>query len=201
MRISINTNFPEVAAKLQTLGTDVGAKALASALNKTVAQAKTQMSKSIRQEFKMSAVDVRESLVVTKARAYGGQFRLEAMLQGKSKRGRSLNLIRFMEKFVSIAQGKKRKKAETLNHVFFQIKKIGGRKSLSNAFIGNKGRTVFMRTGRDRLPIKPVQTIGVPSMFNTRRINSVVIKMINDKFPTIFSHEAEHFIRRFNNGR
>lgn len=198
MKITIKHNFPDVARKIDTLGKDIAGKAIASALNKTVAQAKTAMSSEIRKEFIISADKVRDSLQVNRASARGGRFNFEASLESKSKRGRSLNIINFMEKFVTLAQAKKRKRAETLNQLFVQIKRGGGRKSLGKAFIGNKGRTVFIRTGKSRLPIKAVNTIGVPSMFNTKRVNAVVMQMIKTKFPQIFNHEAKFFTEKFN---
>lgn len=201
MKITVSHNFPDIARKIDTLGKEIAGKAIASALNKTVAQAKTAMSSEIRKEFVISADKVRESLQINRASARGGRFNLEASLESKSKRGRSLNIINFMEKFVTLAQAKKRKRAETLNQLFVQIKRGGGRKPLGKAFIGNKGRTVFVRTGKSRLPIKAVSTIGVPSMFNTKRVNSVVTGMIKNKFPEIFFHEVEFFTKRFNDGR
>jgi len=198
MQISIKTNFPDVQRLLESMNKDVANKALASALNKTVAQAKTAMSREIRAEFNMSASKVGESLQITKARAGGGRVHLEASLQSPSKRGRSLNLINFMERSVSMATARKRGKAGTLNQLFVQIKKAGGKKGLKSAFIGNKGRTVFVRTGKARLPIKALQTIDVAGMFNTKRINTKVLAMIETKFPELFVNEAKFFTDRFN---
>lgn len=198
MKITISHNFPDIARKIDTLGKEIAGKAIASALNKTVAQAKTAMSREIRNEFIISADKVRDSLQVNRASARAGRFNFEASLEAKSRRGRSLNIINFMEKYVTLAQGRKRKRAETLNQLFVQIKRGGGRKPLGKAFIGNKGRTVFIRTGKSRLPIKAVNTIGVPSMFNTKRVNAVVMKMIVTKFPEIFNHEAKFFTDKFN---
>lgn len=197
MNINIQTNFPQVKRALDQLSTDVGNRAMASALNKTVAQAKTAMSREIRAEFNISAGKVGESLRITRAVATGGRFSLSASLESSSRRGRSLNLINFMERSVSLAQARKRGKEGTLNQLFVQIKKGGGKKALGSAFIGNKGRTVFVRTGKARLPIKALQTIDIPQMFNTKRINAKVLRFINDKFPTIFVNEAKYFTDRF----
>ena len=198
MKLTITTNFPEVQRALEQLHKDVAAKATASALNKTVAQAKTAMSKEIRADFNLSAAKVNEALRINKASAKGGRFSLEASLESPRKRGRSLNLINFLEKSVTLAQGRKRGKDGTRNQLFVQIKRSGGKKPLGSAFIGNKGRTIFVRTGKSRLPIKALQTIDVASMFNTKRINAKVIAMINTKFPAIFENEAKFFTDRFN---
>lgn len=201
MKINLTHNFPEITKQLNELHADVAAKAMASAMNKTVAQAKTAMSSEIRNVFNISAAKVGEALTVNKASAAGGTLRLEASLESPSKRGRSLNLINFMEKKVTLAQAKKRTKAGTLNQLHVQIKKAGGKKALRTAFIGNKGRTIFVRTGKERLPIKALQTIDVAGMFNTKRINAKVLEMIETKFPKVFENEAKFFTDKFNNRR
>jgi len=198
MQITIKHNFPQVQRQLDNLQKDIARQATASALNKTIAQAKTAMSREIRAEFNISAAKVNESLSITRASASGGELRMEASLQSPRKRGRSLNMINFMEKSTTLAQARKRGKAGTLNQLFVQIKKQGGKKALGSAFIGNKGRTIFVREGKSRLPIKALQTIDVASMFNTKRVNAKVVQMMVDKFPTIFDHEAKFFTDRFN---
>lgn len=198
MKFDIKTNFPDVMRQLQALPADIGNRAMASALNKTVAQAKTAMSKEIRAEFNMPAAKVSAALRVNNARASGGKLRLEASLESPSQRGRSLNLINFMERSTTLAQARKRAKAGTLNQLFVQIKKAGGKKALGSAFIGNQGRTVFVRTSKSRLPIKALQTIDVAGMFNTKRVNERVLKMIEEKLPQLFANEAKFFTDRFN---
>ena len=198
MQFSIKTNFPDVQRMLTEMQKDVANKAMSSALNKTVAQAKTAMSREIRAEFNMSASKVGESLRVKNARAFSGSVHLEASLESPRNRGRSLNLINFMERSVTMAQARKRSKAGTLNQLFVQIKRAGGKKALGSAFIGNKGSTVFVRTGKARLPIKALQTVDVASMFNTKRVNAKVLAMIEAKFPELFANEAKFFTDRFN---
>jgi hypothetical protein len=186
MRLSITTNFPDVAKALQTLQADVAKQATARALNATVAQAKTAMSREIRAEFVMTAKTVNESLRISRAVASGGRFNLEASLSSISERGRrSLNLARFNA-------------LQTAKGVTFKVKRNGPRKLIPGAFLINKGKTVMIRVGKKRLPIKGLQTINVSQMFNTRRINAKVIKVIEDRFPVIFAREAKFYTDRFN---
>ena len=56
----------------------------------------------------------------------------------------------------------------------FKIRRDSGNKQITGAFIGNKGRTIFIREGKGRLPIKAVNTIDVVQMFNVKRINLAV---------------------------
>lgn len=50
----------------------------------------------------------------------------------------------------------------------FKIKRNGPRKLIPGAFLINDGKTVMIRVGKQRLPIKALQTINVAQMFNTR---------------------------------
>jgi len=196
MLIDISTNFPDVDRALKQLSEEVGRQALASALNRTVDQAKTQMQRQIAKEFNVTVGYVRQRLRVRKAFAKG-RFGLTAELIGGDGKKRSANIIAFVEKSVTLAQARKRAKDGTLRVLRVQVKR-GQVKTLRNAFIANNGRTVFQRVGRERLPIEPVRTIDVGQMFNTKRINRVVVATINAKFPEIFAREARFYFNRFN---
>ena len=188
MQLSIKTNFPEISKALNALQKDIADKALASALNKTLAQGKTAMSKSITSEFNISASKVKDSLRVNRVRKVAGAYVLQGSLESPSKRGRSLNLINFDAR-------------KTAAGISVKIKKTGGRKVLRGAFIGNQGRTVFVRVGAKRLPIKALQTVEVAQMFNTKRINKVVVDFLQAKLPEVFENEAKFFNEKFNNKR
>lgn len=186
MKLSITTNFPQVQKALERMQADIANRAVSSALNKTVAQARTSMSKEIRAEFNLSASEVRDSLRITRASASGGRFRLEATLSSISRPGkRSLNLAHFGAR--QVAKG-----------VSVKIKRKGPRKVIKGAFLINSGATVMIRSGKDRLPIEARQTIAVSQMFNTRRINTKVVDFVKAKFPEIFVNEAKFFTDRFN---
>ena len=49
--------------------------------------------------------------------------------------------------------------------------------------MGNKGRTVFRRTGNARLPIEPLQVIGFSQMFASRRISARVMAKVKADLP------------------
>ena len=186
--ISVRTNFPEVQRKLDRLQSDIGTKALASAVNKTLALSRTEMSKQIRAEFNLSASKVREKLHIRKATFKAGRFSIEGSFSSSTKGGRrAINVINFAAR-----QG--------LRGVTVKIKKQGARKTIKGAFTGNAGRTVFRRVGKERLPIDPVQTIDVPQMFNTRRINVVVRRFMQERFPAIFDRDVRFYMGKFNRG-
>ena len=182
MLISVSTNFPGVAASLGKLQDSLANRVLATSLNRTMDITKTAMSKEIRSEFNLSAAYVRDRLRIKRAFAKGGRFDLSAELIGGDGKRRSANVIGFGAR-------------QAKDGVSVQISK-GKRKTINGAFIGNKGRTVFMREGKGRLPINPVRTIDVAQMFNTRRINAAVVAAMNARFPAIFERELAFALSR-----
>jgi hypothetical protein len=197
--ISIRNNFPEVGARLDRLSRDVGNKAVARAINKTIDQGKTQMARQISSEFRLGVGKVKERLKVYKASARNGGFRLVATLEATRRgKGRSMNMIAFVTKAaVSKAGAKRMGRTDLAGQLQFQIKRGGGKKSIKGAFIANKGRTVFIRTGDKRLPIEAISTIDIPQMFNTRRVNKVVKQLMIDKFPAYFERELRAVLKGF----
>ena len=200
--MSIKADFKGVQKALDRLQAGVARHALASAVNKTVGLAQTQMVREITSEFNVTAAYVRERLRVRRAAAKGALAIEGALIGGKGGKGRSANIIAFLEKVTTLAEAKKRGKAGTLNQLFVKVKKTGPKKPLGKgAFIGNNGRTVFERVGKERLPIKPVQVIDVAQMFNTRRINAKVVQVIKARLPDVFAREARFYVQRFNRGQ
>jgi hypothetical protein len=213
--IVIKQNFPEVQRQLDQLQADIRDQALVRALNRTVEPARPEMAREISKEFNVSITKAKDSLKINRASFRKGKLVVEASLESPSRRGRSLNLINFLKKTVTLTAAAKRRKAGeggiyTLRNgvqrvkaleLQFQIKRGGGVKTIPGAFIGNQGRTVFIRTGKDRLPIKALQTIDIAQMFNAKRINERVRKGMLDRFPGIFEENARHYTRIFNERR
>jgi len=201
MQLTISHNFPDVARRLDSMRQEVRDKALVSAVNKTIEQGRTQMIREIASDYMVTASYVRERLRIKRASARQGRLQIEATLDGSNGKKRSANMIRFLERKTTMAEARRRGKAGTLNQLFFKVKRSGGKKAIAGAFIGNKGRTVFMRDGKARLPIHAVQTIDVPQMFNQKRINAAVVAALIAKFPAIFEREAAFYLRRFGEGK
>lgn len=196
--ISVRVRFdPQPAIdRLNAMKRGMGDRAATSALNKTAAQAKTRMSEAIRADYLISAALVRERLVVRKAMNRGGAT-FSAYLVGNPATGgvkRSMNLIHFLERKTTLAEARRRAKKGTLDQLHFKIKRAGGKETVTGAFIGNHGRTVFIRTGKSRLPIKSVRTIGVPQMFSTKKNVGLVQQWVVDNFPRIFQSEMRYYL-------
>lgn len=196
--INVSHNFADVQRKLKTLRDDVQARALASAVNKTADQAKTQMVRQITADYALTSGYVRERLSIRRASFRQGTFAIEAELLASNRR-RSANVIAFVRKLVTLSQARRaQKRGKRAPELQFKFKRSQGFKAIPGAFVGNKGRTVFIRQGKSRLPIEPVQVIDVPQMFNSKQINGSVVKFIRDKFPEVFAREAKYFADRFN---
>lgn len=189
MQITITHNFPQVRKQIDAMQAELRNKVEVRAVNRTIDLAKTAASKDIREEYAISAGYVRERLHIRRATLRGARLTIEAELSasGKVRGKRSANVIAFGAR--QVAKG-----------VSVKIKRTGGRKVITGAFIANKGRTVFVRTSARRLPIKAVQTIDVPQMFNAKRINAAVLKTIVQHFPKVFEREAKFAINNFNRG-
>ncbi len=182
--------FEQVQRKLAGMQRDMRAKVLQPAINKVADKARAEINRAIPQEFNVKASEVRNAVDVRKARSGS----LEAVLTifgSAKKRGRSLNLIHFLAavqaagKAIKVrgGKGKKSELSALQRQLGFLIKKGGGLKKIEGAFVGNKGRTIFIREGKSRLPIKPLQVIGFSQMFNTKRINRRVMDKINQELP------------------
>jgi hypothetical protein len=184
------TGIPELKKKLESLSGKQMASATSIALNKTAAKGQAEISRAITERYQIKATEVRNSMSLRKASA--STLVAEISIFGSTKkRGRSLNMIHFVEKKVTLAQARKRAKKGTLNQLHFNIIKGSGKKLIPGSFIGNNGRTVFMREGDSRLPIKPVQVIGVSSMFKFKPIHARVMAKIRADFATEMNRAIE----------
>lgn len=200
LRVTVDVrSFDAVVKKLKALPDQLKNQALAAALNKTAAAGKAEMTRAITATYNVKANKVRNALYLVKASSKSGVPVLVAALEAfgsTNKKGRSLNLIHFVERSVSLAEGRRRNKSGTSKALRVRVKKAGGVKVIAGAFIGNKGRTVFIRvpekvmSSRSKYAgtqhahaIRPMQVIDIPQMFNQRRINQRVLTKINKQLP------------------
>lgn len=167
-----------LARHLREFGEKVVRRATRTGMSRTMAKAKTAMNREIRGHYKISAAKVRPALRISR-NGSGATF-TEIALEAPPNKGRALNLIHFT--------ARKTKKGLTVS-----IKRGSARRLVPGAFIANQGRTVFRRTGKARLPIKPVSTIGIPQMFNARVVRGKVEALIREQFAIEFERAARHF--------
>jgi hypothetical protein len=194
--LDIKADVRPAIEMLNRIKAGLGDQAIASALNKTIAQAKTQMSRGIRDEYNISAALVRDRLVVQRASRNGLRFTATLVGNPAGTNRRAMNVIHFLERKTTLVEARKRGRAGTLTMLHFKIRRQGGKTTIAGAFIGNQGRTVFKRVGRQRLPIEPVQTIGVPQMFQAKKVQLPVQQWISDNFPRIFESDLRYFLSK-----
>lgn len=183
IRLDIRSDLRAVQQQLDRLQSGLRDRVISAAINKTADKARAEMNRQITSEFAIKASDVRSQTRVQRASAKNLQVFATLQAFGKRRGKRSRNVALFRAR-------------QTKKGVTVQIKKSGGRKIIEHAWIGNQGRTVFMRDGKQRLPIKPVETIDVPQMFNTKRINAAVIAKINKDFPVELARAFKALERR-----
>lgn len=188
MHLSIKTNFPEVQKQLDRLHKDLADKAVVMAVNRTMNVARTAMQREITSRYNLKAAYVRQRLAIRRASFKAGRLSFAASLLGTGKR--SANLVAFLARK---APNNGRRGGP---QVGFRIRKGGAISRVPGAFIGNKGRTAFRRTGSARLPIEALQTIDVPQMFNQRRINAAVVKVIQERFLSVFEQQVRFYASR-----
>lgn len=176
----------EVQARLSTLSSGMQAKVIGPAINKVAEKARAEIARAIPETYAVKPAEVRSSIRLSKARSGSLQATIEVFGSAR-KVGRSLNLIHFLAaaqiagKAVKVrgARANKKQLAALQNQLGFLIKRGGGLKTIPGAFVGNKGRTIFIRTGKARLPIEPVQVIGFSQMFASNRIRDRILAKIN----------------------
>lgn len=195
--ISIRNNFPKVAAQLDRMAKDVGDKAMVRALNETARQGRTAMARQISKEFRVKVGQAKDRLDVDYAKAKGGGIRFSASLRAtRATKGRGMNLIHFV-----VGGEPARSKKGNLAQLKFQIKRAGGRKSIKGAFVAvnrkTGGKAVFIREGKSRMPIKTLTTVDIPQMFNTRRVNSVIRTVMQQRFEINFQRQLRAVLKGF----
>lgn len=203
--INIRHTFPDVAKRINELPDEIANKAVVRALNATVRKGQSVMARQISKEFMVTQAQARRTLELRYARASKGVLKLEAALLSENRsnraQGRALNLIRFVEQQVSLAEAKRRRKGGTLNQLRFKIKRSGGPQTMTGAFIAHNKKTggtaVFTRESAKRYPIKARTTIGFGQMFNTRRVSDVVRQVMLDGFRANFARELRGVLKGF----
>lgn len=191
MRISVQVKgVDELRRKLSGMVKDVDRKVVQPAINKVAEKARAEINRAIPQEYAVKASEVRNAVDLRKSR--DGDLRAVISVFGSARRrGRSLNMIHFLAAIQAAGQAAKARGARVkksdlkalARQLGFQIRKDGGLKKIEGAFVGNRGRTIFRRTGKGRLPIEPMQVIGFSQMFASKKISQRVMDKVRAELP------------------
>ncbi len=173
LTIDVRTEFAGVFRALDLLDRDVQAVATMT-LNKVAGSVKTETARRIARETGMKVREVSERIPITRAT----RFNLTAAVRAEPW---SPNLIRYgarqTKQGVSAAAWRKRK-------------------VYRGAFIGNKGRTVFTRTSRARLPIKALHGPSIPRTFIQAHNLAAIRDVVTTRFPLEYERAMRQRMRQ-----
>lgn len=219
MKIDIDIRgMTEVMQNLKRIGDDLGkGQATGAALNKVAAKAQAEINRAITQRYAIKSDQVRNSIFISPASAKSGNLQAEISIFGSpSKRGRSLNMIRFLAAYRALgraiktrgARGSKKELKALGVQLGFQVIRGGGLKQIPGAFVGNKGRTVFIRIPGKQMSsrggnltkhteaIVPVQVIGVSQMFGGSAIKGRILQKIEADLPIEMRRAVDMILAR-----
>ena len=206
MNIKIDVDLKGALAKMKGFERE-GQKAMASAINKTLAMSKTAGERAIRETYNLKAKDFKykdktSKVVVNKAfpkklaaSLYVRGRRMGLYLFGANKNKRS--------GFVSVAI--KRGQRFTLKHAFI----APWRRGQSELWVmeTDKTRAKIMRksptSGKpyETYPRKTLFTISLPEFFSTRKVMGRMVEVANKNFSRIFQHEFLARVKGFAKSR
>lgn len=151
---------------------------IASALNRSVTNIKSNVPKEVRKNYNVKANDIKETLKVFKA----SQSKLTA---GVVSKGKTLGLDKFKVNPKTVNPKRK-------TQLKIAVKKSGA-KQILGAFIASiNGTKVFKRDGRKRLPISRLMGPSVPQMLG----NDSVVENINKEAYLTYEKRINHDVNR-----
>lgn len=189
LSVSIQANCKDLADDLRRLSDDVRQKVIGRALRKTASNAKTETSRAIRDEYKISSRVVGKSITVHTV--YGQTPKAEITVKG-----RPLPMYAFKPKQTKVGVRVRIKgKFIVVPHAFIANMRSGhvgvfargGYKGIT-ADAGSFGRFKFSKS---RLPINELYTFSLPQGFNNKVVMSRVIVRFQARYPVNLAHEYE----------
>lgn len=197
MQITLTSDFPELVQNLRQLPEKIQKKILVPALRDVSKIGRTQAIRNITREFNIDRATVSSTfrVKVEKDPAFQATgVAYSSTITANSGRSRAFNIIRFLEKKLTIATGRKRHKSGTQNQLHVRVLKGNPFKSLGkNAFIGNKGRTVFRRVPGTK-KIEPISTIAVSQMLSTKRITEPVVVKMKESLMRYIGYNLDRYL-------
>ena len=199
LKLAIKVNTKPVEKMLAGLSDAIKGNAIREAVNKAAAKGNTEMKRRIKDEFNLPAGEIGNHLDVVKAGNRFGAITATILALPKRRGRRARNVIEFLERKVTLAEARKRLKSGTRNVMRYEIRR-GRKVTIPGSFIvtANRGTFVAQRVGKARLPIQSVQTIDVPQMFNTKRINREVVRKLEQEFlPQEIDRAIQYALKRY----
>jgi hypothetical protein len=178
--ITVKADVEEVKRWMNSLQRDKVPAAASRAINKTLANVKTESSKRIRDERALSASVVKGTLTIYKAN--------KAYLYGSLiASGRPIPLREYQARqtnkgvTVKVSPGGRKLIVQAGNHAFQ---------------VGRYGDHVYIRTGKSRLPIKKLYGPSIPATFLKQKIIDAMDRVAGDNWPKRFAEELRYELSR-----
>jgi hypothetical protein len=152
-------------------------RAMAPAINRSLEKGRTTVKREIRKVYLIKAKDIPLRLVRASYARLAGEIRIQ---QGMLPLG----------KFEVKPRGVQRRKKNTILHV--RVKRSGGG-PLPHAFNVFAGGYLgpYQRTGKERLPIRKLMTIGAPIMASQPEVGPNVNRDMGDTLAKRVDHEIK----------
>lgn len=156
---------------------------LSRAINRAATTAKAAMSKKVREQYLVSAADVKKTIGITKATT----SRPSAIVKSMGKR---IGLAKFR---TSPGAPRPTKPPSTYK---VQVKKDSGLKAVEGGFLAsvNGGVGFFRRVGSSRLPITRLMGPSVPQMIGAKDVITWVETQAKNTLNTRIQHELEQVL-------
>ena len=196
IRLDVRADFKPALDMLKGLESGLRDKVIGRALNRVADKAKVAAGSDIHREYNLASAKIKQQIRVTRASWANGMLR--ATITATGRHGRSLNVIEYAERKVTLAQARKRRRDTTLYDMRVKVKNAGGYKTLKQPawasgkpFImtGRAGGTFIAarepgrtKTGKEK--VRGIYTIDVPWMFSSRKIGGALVAKIKSDFPT-----------------
>lgn len=181
MRIDVKADIKAALRELNRVQREQVPKAAARALNTTASQVQSAAVKELAAETGLKQKDVREVLRRTRATWTN-------LVAAVIATGRAVNLIRFTRQTRDAARKGPGVRANAW----------GKPRVYRGTFIGNQGRTVFVRQGEGRLPIKPVHGPSIPREMAREKVKKHLEQTIKTRWPINFARELKYYLSRSN---
>ena len=169
MRLNISVDLDGAMKALDRLERELAPKAASAALNRVATSARAEAVREIARKSGLTQAEVRKHIDIVTA----NRGNLEAQIIARPW---SPNLIRF----------KARQTPQGVVASPWRNKRVH-----KHTFIGNQGRTVFVRQGKGRLPIKSVRGPSVKKEF----LQGYAIKAMEKKVAERFGIEFDRALR------
>lgn len=180
IKMNVRRESDFVIARIESVTRDKIGKANIRALNRAIDTAQTVANRKIRERYNVKAAAIRKAF--KKKRASKRQAYAVAELEISGIR---IPLIEF-----SASWTRKMRPGASV-----RVLREGGRKRIPGAFIGVHGasgaRQVFIRTTKDRYPIKALRSVSVPQQFAHRAVLAAVQEATREAYSKNFAQQLK----------